>query len=177
MSALPMTFPTAPAVSAPTPRNRHLRVVSETDAARAAAEHEAGQRALAAAQSWSARTQAAVAAPAARPARVQPVVARTRTQEAPLVLTERGRLALRILAGVVASIVAIVVGAVIGLALRSAPVAGESVVVGSGDTLWSIAATVPGVDVRDAMADIVELNGLGGSTIQPGQVLLLPATH
>jgi nucleoid-associated protein YgaU len=54
--------------------------------------------------------------------------------------------------------------------------AGESsVVVESGDTLWSIATTVAGSDdVRAVVDRIQELNGLDGADLVPGQVLLLP---
>jgi predicted Zn-dependent protease len=46
----------------------------------------------------------------------------------------------------------------------------------SGDTLWSIAAEVTdeGADVRETVATVREINELTHSTIQPGQVLLVP---
>jgi nucleoid-associated protein YgaU len=46
-----------------------------------------------------------------------------------------------------------------------------------GDTLWAIAGSVagPGDDVRSVIGRIKELNDLSGSSIQRGQVLLLPA--
>ena len=46
----------------------------------------------------------------------------------------------------------------------------------SGDTLWAIAGSVadPSEDVRSVIGRIKELNGLSGSSIQQGQVLLLP---
>ena len=45
-----------------------------------------------------------------------------------------------------------------------------------GDTLWDVAAeaTDPGEDVRATLYDIKRLNGLEGSLIRPGQVLLVP---
>ena len=54
--------------------------------------------------------------------------------------------------------------------------AGESsVVVHSGDTLWSIATTVAGDDdVRAVIDEIQRANGLHGTDLVPGQVLLLP---
>lgn len=54
--------------------------------------------------------------------------------------------------------------------------AGESsVVVQSGDTLWSIARSVAGDgDVRVVVDDIQSLNGLDGAHLVPGQVLQLP---
>jgi hypothetical protein len=50
-------------------------------------------------------------------------------------------------------------------------------VVAPGDTLWEIAARVApaGEDVRDTVARVLEVNGLGGASIAPGQRLLLPA--
>jgi nucleoid-associated protein YgaU len=51
----------------------------------------------------------------------------------------------------------------------------SSVVVRSGDTLWSIASSVAGGhDVRAVVDRIQELNGLRGSDLAPGQVLRLP---
>jgi nucleoid-associated protein YgaU len=51
----------------------------------------------------------------------------------------------------------------------------SSVVVERGDTLWAIASSVAGDgDVRDVIAEIVELNALKGGAIEPGQVLQLP---
>ena len=55
--------------------------------------------------------------------------------------------------------------------------AGESsVVVHSGDTLWSIADSVagPGDDVRTVVDQIQRLNGLRGTALVPGQSLRLP---
>jgi len=42
------------------------------------------------------------------------------------------------------------------------------------DTLWSIASTHYGGDVRDAIWRIQQANHLPGATIQPGQRLVLP---
>lgn len=49
-------------------------------------------------------------------------------------------------------------------------------VVSAGDTLWEIASahTDTGSDVRATIAVIVELSGLDGATIHPGQVLRIP---
>ncbi len=54
--------------------------------------------------------------------------------------------------------------------------AGESsVVVRSGDTLWSIASAVDGGgDVRAVIDAIQALNGLRGTELVPGQTLVLP---
>jgi nucleoid-associated protein YgaU len=51
----------------------------------------------------------------------------------------------------------------------------DSVVVQPGDTLWSIAGSLEGDDdVRGVVDAIQALNGLEGSDIAPGQVLILP---
>jgi Tfp pilus assembly protein FimV len=57
------------------------------------------------------------------------------------------------------------------------PPALETYAVSSGDTLWGIAAGVAseGSDVRQTIALIMDLNDLSGSTIHPGQTLVLPA--
>jgi len=55
------------------------------------------------------------------------------------------------------------------------PAAGTSVIVGPGDTLWSLAVWVdPGADPRDVIGAIIRLNDLDSSALQAGQVLLLP---
>lgn len=49
------------------------------------------------------------------------------------------------------------------------------VVVGPGETLWDIAAQSAGEqDTREVMTQIVELNGLETSVLQPGQRLAVP---
>jgi len=57
-----------------------------------------------------------------------------------------------------------------------APVQLDTYTVGSGETLWSIAAnlTPEGRDVRDTMADIREVNAMTGSQLQAGEQILLP---
>jgi nucleoid-associated protein YgaU len=42
------------------------------------------------------------------------------------------------------------------------------------DTLWAIAAAHYGGDVRDAVWRIQQRNGLPGTTLRPGQRLVLP---
>jgi LysM repeat protein len=44
-----------------------------------------------------------------------------------------------------------------------------------GDTLWAIALRQYGGDPREAVWAIRDRNGLAGTTVQPGQVLVLPA--
>jgi hypothetical protein len=51
----------------------------------------------------------------------------------------------------------------------------ETVAVGRRDTLWGIASRHrPGVDPRITVQRIIDLNGLPGVIVQPGQELRLP---
>ncbi|MGA8015755.1 MAG: LysM peptidoglycan-binding domain-containing protein [Candidatus Dormiibacterota bacterium] len=75
-----------------------------------------------------------------------------------------------------AGAVALLVHAVVGEAPTVTATGARTVVVGSGDTLWAIAARrLPGDDVRQMIAEIQQLNGLTSATIQPGEELLVPA--
>ncbi|OLT46853.1 hypothetical protein BJF88_04115 [Cellulosimicrobium sp. CUA-896] len=89
-------------------------------------------------------------------------------------LTRRGRVVLVLLVAVVAFL-----GARVGAAVAGGPAEPVEVrvhVVAAGETLWSHAQRLaaPGEDVRDVVADIVELNGLSSSGLAEGQRLLLP---
>lgn len=112
-----------------------------------------------------------LAAPAA------PAPARAARSQA-MVLTRRGVIVVRAAVISLVVVMAVVAGVIAGFALRpAAPVAGGTVVVGSGETLWSIAsdAAAPGQDVRTVMTDIVALNALTGETLHAGQSLVLPS--
>jgi nucleoid-associated protein YgaU len=91
-------------------------------------------------------------------------------------VTARGRrlLVVLMLAGVVA--IAAAAGTLLDGGAGGLHLAGKgSVVVESGDTLWSIAASVAdGDDVRDVVAQMRALNGLDSADLVPGQVLQLP---
>lgn len=95
-------------------------------------------------------------------------------------LTVRGR---RVLAAIAAlpAVIALsfaIIGGGAALASRdAAPAASFStVVVAPGDSLWAIAQEVaPQADPRDVVDGIVRLNALGGVTVEPGQVLAIPA--
>jgi nucleoid-associated protein YgaU len=98
-------------------------------------------------------------------------------ERVPLRLTARGRRLVAVL-GLTAGVGA---AALVGSALDGGPraalhLAGQSsVVVRSGDTLWSIASSVAGAhDVRQVVDRIQQVNGLRGSDLVPGQVLRLP---
>jgi len=92
-------------------------------------------------------------------------------------LTRRGRLVVTALA--LLMILALGMGTAGRVAAGSTAQAPalESVVVQPGQSLWRFAATsMPGTDTREAVVRIRELNGLAGSVIRPGQVLLIPAS-
>ena len=94
----------------------------------------------------------------------------------PLRLTRRGRhliAGLSIGAGLGAAVLAVAVDDGGPGALRL--VGDSSVVVQSGDTLWSIAGeAAPGEDTRDVVDAIMAVNDLPGVGLVPGQVLRLP---
>ena len=97
-------------------------------------------------------------------------------------LTRRGRVVLVVVAAMVLLVglwLTAVRGAVAGLGsdagARMADQGLQSVTVGEHDTLWAIASrNRPGVDPRRTVQRIIDLNGLPGAIIQPGQQLRLP---
>ncbi|MBG0739320.1 LysM peptidoglycan-binding domain-containing protein [Paeniglutamicibacter antarcticus] len=100
---------------------------------------------------------------------------------APLRLTRRGRF---VLVGVPLMLAAIVVLVLAGfftapaqasVGSGSVGVHAATVTVLAGQTLWSIASTADSNrDPRDVVADLVELNNLSNSVLQPGQQLFVP---
>ncbi len=78
-----------------------------------------------------------------------------------------------ILTGVVLFL--LIAGIALGAARPTSGAAPETrYVVRAGDTLWAIAAGRYDGDVREAIWRIEERNGIHGSTLQPGDVLMLP---
>jgi hypothetical protein len=58
----------------------------------------------------------------------------------------------------------------------SAPAGYDTVTVGVGDTLWSVAAQrYPGSDIRQKVDEIRRANGLASPEVYPGEVLRVPA--
>lgn len=96
-------------------------------------------------------------------------------RQAPLHLTQRGRLVVALIA------LAVLLGGSLAATRAtaegptSAPEVQRHVVV-SGDTLWALATGVarPGEDVRDAVRDIEQLNGMSSVALTAGQEILLP---
>ena len=137
-----------------------------------------------------------IAAPAQRRTAVQPrsatsgaatprpvsVKATTRSgsDAVPLRLTRRGRR----LARTVVVLMAVLTALVLSVTARSssveagnapAEVATTTVVVQPGQTLWTVARSIaPNADVRDTVARIQGLNGITGSSVRPGQQLVVP---
>lgn len=108
-------------------------------------------------------------------------VGATRVRTSHLSLTRRGRFVffgLPVLSAVVVVAVALMMFLVPGTAqagTESAASTTESVVVGSGDTLWDIARDVDSsADVRVTMDKINDLNDLGSGQVTPGQRLIVP---
>ncbi len=97
-------------------------------------------------------------------------------------LTQRGRRVLAFVAAlpaVIALAFAIVGGGSALASLDEAPVASfETVLVGPGDSLWSVAEQIaPQSDPRDVVDDLVRLNALGGVTVSVGQELAIPLEY
>ena len=74
-------------------------------------------------------------------------------------------------------IVALALAFLLSIVARAGQSAGPErrYVVKPGDTLWAIALRQYGGDPREAVWELRDRNGLAGTTVQPGQVLVLPA--
>ncbi|QHO90622.1 hypothetical protein CWT12_03715 [Actinomyces sp. 432] len=83
----------------------------------------------------------------------------------------------RFLAGgaVVLAAVLVAAGGIVLSGFQSVPVNTTTATVQSGQSLWDVAVDTGAGDVNEVMAQIVELNGLTSSTLQPGQTLIVPA--
>ncbi|MGT2424611.1 LysM peptidoglycan-binding domain-containing protein [Amnibacterium kyonggiense] len=127
------------------------------------------------------RGVAAVRPLVVRPAAV-PAAGAGRSRPAPtsaprrrLRLTRRGRVVLTVLPALL-----VLSGALLatspGAAEASPRAASRSVVVGTGDTLWTIAERIaPTTDPRLTVAAIERVNGLRDARLDAGTVLVLPA--
>lgn len=110
-----------------------------------------------------------------------PVRTTRRTTERPaprtrVRLTRRGRIVLVVLPALAVLSTAIVLGGTVRAQAAPEPPAVTTVVVGTGDSLWSIAERVaPQRDPRDVVASLRRANALDGSTVPAGAVLVLPS--
>src|SRR5579859_2037 len=129
------------------------------------------------------------AAAVARPPAAGPALSRawqtgTRRTRTRIRLTRRGRIVVAAL--VTASMVLVAALAWLAGAAQADAAGGgvpssavyhslRAVTVQPGQSLWSIASQYePGADPRDVIQQIIDLNALGGTSIQPGQHLWLP---
>ncbi|QTE30634.1 LysM peptidoglycan-binding domain-containing protein [Pengzhenrongella sicca] len=96
--------------------------------------------------------------------------------QAELSLTPRGRRVLRV-AGVVLLVLVALLGGRAVAGTPSAPISVDTYTVSAGESLWAIASayTAPHEDVRDTVTELVDLNGLAGSSVQAGEQILVPA--
>ena len=117
--------------------------------------------------------------PAARPALRQPTRASAGTTRRTVQLTRRGRMVVVLLSTAFLLLVILVSGRVsadAGTSLVDQGRATGVVVVQPGESLWQIArAIAPGADPRETVSLIRDLNGLGDSTVVPGQSIVVPA--
>ena len=108
-------------------------------------------------------------------AAVRPIGAAARRRPAPLRLTRRGRVVLIVLPALLALSGALLAAAP-GAAEAAPREAPRTVVVGTGDTLWTIAERIaPRTDPRVTVAAIEQANGLAGARVDAGTTLVLPA--
>jgi Tfp pilus assembly protein FimV len=94
-------------------------------------------------------------------------------------LTRRGRLVVVVAALLVAFAIGVFVTAAGSVATQQpgTPAPTKIVQVGTGDTLWDIAASLADDgDVRAVMEEIKQLNALDSGVLQAGQRLVVPAS-
>jgi LysM domain len=98
----------------------------------------------------------------------------------PLRLTRRGRIVIAVAAALLVTVISLIAAGVAqatshGPAPRAASQHLLQVVVRPGQTLWSVAEGAdPDQDTRVVVQQIVDLNSLGGQTVQAGQQLWVP---
>lgn len=116
--------------------------------------------------------------PAARPASRPVRRPRPAAASSSLRLTRRGRVVIALASILMLFGVTVVSGAFTADAGSSAAEQGRAtgvVVVQAGESLWQIAqAIAPQADPRETVTTIRELNGLGDTTVVPGQSIVVP---
>jgi Tfp pilus assembly protein FimV len=96
-------------------------------------------------------------------------------KQARLRLTRRGRIVLVVMPALLALSGALLAAAP-GTAEAAPREAPRTVVVGTGDTLWTIAERIaPHADPRTTVAALERANHLGGARVDAGAVLVLPS--
>jgi LysM domain len=90
-------------------------------------------------------------------------------------LTRRGRVVVMCVAGIV-GLACLFAAQGASAGTSAGAIAVTSRTVAAGETLWDIASGMaePGQDVRDVVDELVELNGMGDSSLRAGQELLIP---
>ena len=105
----------------------------------------------------------------------------TRSVQPRLHLTRRGRIVLTVLVStplVIAAFFGITNGGTASASSDSGSSSLRYFTVAPGDTLWQLASElVPRADLRDVVAEIVQLNQLNSGDIQAGQRLAIPAKY
>lgn len=95
-------------------------------------------------------------------------------------ITRRGRTALSVLVALPLALM-LALGAQQAIAGSGSAVGDTAfhyVTVEAGQTLWALAGELaPSADPREVVAEIAQLNGLGGTAIQPGQRLAIPHAY
>ena len=112
----------------------------------------------------------------ARPVRAAHSARSTQARQ-PIRLTARGRAAVFFLLSVVTLLLILIAagGTTADASATAGGPATASVVVQAGDSLWSISKSLqPNGDPRSMMQTLVELNGLKGGELIPGQQLIVP---
>ncbi len=96
-------------------------------------------------------------------------------------LTRRGRALLTVLISVPLVAAAMVMALNGGGATATSSPSTTSfqyVTVSAGESLWQVASEVaPTADPRDVIAEIIDLNQLSGTNVQPGQRLAIPLEY
>ncbi|MDK6906573.1 LysM peptidoglycan-binding domain-containing protein [Actinotignum sp. GS-2025e] len=102
-----------------------------------------------------------------------PAPAAVRSRTAPASLDAIVRLGVRVALTIAVTLLLASFAMIVGTTFLETGMA--TVTVQGGDTLASIAASIPGVpDIPTGVADIVNLNGLASHDLVPGQVLEIP---
>jgi len=124
------------------------------------------------------RRAAGALAPSGRAAHGR--AARRQATDVPLRLTRRGRVVIAVASAILVAAVSLIAAGAVQATSQSLPprVAQQNlsrVIVRPGQSLWSVAESAdPHADTRLVVQQIIELNGLTGDAVTPGQQLWVP---